>query len=182
MTNTNQLTPPQNMLSGMKILVIGHKQHGKGTFAKIASETFNIPSMGTSRFGTEHMFNLLKDEYGYLTPEECYNDRGSYRKLWFDELERYNALNPSQLIEDIYLKHALAEGLRNRYEYNGIKDKKLADLIIWVDASKRLPLEDKSSMELNENDAHITITNNDSENEFIEKVKSLLLAITSIKS
>ncbi len=162
----------------LKVLVIGHKQHGKGTFAKIATERFGIPSMGTSRFATLHMFNLMKDEHGYLTPEACYEDRGNHREFWFTELRRYNDINLSQLIEDIYLKHPIAEGLRNREEFEEVKRKKIVDLIVWIDAAERKPLEDAQSMELTRDDAHVIIDNNTTEAEFIERVVAFLTVLT----
>jgi hypothetical protein len=161
-----------------KILVIGHKQHGKGTFAALATAEFNLKAMGTSRFGTLHMFSLMKDTHGYATPEACYNDRGNHREYWFTELERYNKNNPSQLIEDIYANHSLAEGLRNRYEFNGVKKNVKPDLIIWIDASKRMPMESTKSMELTQDDAHISIDNNTTEADFLIRSRALLKSIT----
>jgi len=49
----------------------------------------------------------------------------------------------------------------------------LFDLVIWVDASKRLPREDTSSFNITEADADIIIENNDSFEVFKEKALRL---------
>ena len=43
------------------------------------------------------------------------------------------------------------------------------DLVIWVDASNRLPLEDKESFNIDKSCAHIILDNNGTYNEFVNK-------------
>lgn len=161
----------------MKIIVIGHKQHGKGTFAKIATEMFGIPSMGTSQFNANLLFEIMHEEFGYSNADECYNDRGNHRETWFKEIYNHCKSNPAQVIEDIFIAHDICEGPRNRIEFDCAKERGAFDLVVWVDSSKRKAVECKSSMELSQDDADIIITNNGAEIEFINKVINLLKAL-----
>lgn len=161
----------------MKILVIGHKQHGKGTFCDIATKNFSIRSMGTSRFKAERIFELMKDEYGYSSVEECYADRINHREFWFNNINDFCKDNYALVIEEILMKHDICEGVRNRVEFECAKTKRRFDLVIWIDASNRLPLESSSSMELTEDDADLIIKNNGTQEEFHKRCVNTLKLI-----
>lgn len=157
----------------MNIVVIGHKQHGKGTFAQIAQDKFGLSQNGTSKFAATFMFERMKDEFGYTTPQACHADRGNHRALWYQGLFEYNTPNPCQLIEDILAEHDIAEGLRHKDEYLPLRASGKVDLFIWIDASERKPLESSASMTLTKEDADIIIDNNGSEADFEKKVRAL---------
>jgi hypothetical protein len=61
-------------------------------------------------------------------------------------------------------------GMRDSEEIKECIIQNLFDLIIWVDASKRLPLESKESFNIDINDADIIIDNNGSFKDFEKKV------------
>ena len=63
--------------------------------------------------------------------------------------------------------------MRDKEEFNECVNQKLFDLIIWVDASKRLPLEPGTSFNINMSDADIVIENNGSYEEFVEKSRRI---------
>jgi hypothetical protein len=158
----------------MNIVVIGHKQHGKGTFADIAQARFGLTQNGTSRFAADFMFERMKKTYPYRTVEECHGDRDNHRPTWYQGLADYNTPNPYQLIQDILSTHDIAEGLRHRDEYTPLRASGLVDVFIWIDASERKPLESKDSMTLTRQDADIIIDNNGTEAEFEARVVAFL--------
>ncbi len=69
----------------------------------------------------------------------------------------------------------------DREEILECKRQNLFDLIIWVDASDRLPLEDKSSFNIDKGLADIIIDNNTTYDDFESKVIRLC-SILSIQS
>lgn len=158
----------------MKIVIIGHKNHGKGTFAHILRE-FGLTCMGTSQFATPFMLERLKDKVAYSTPAECYADRDRFRPEWYEGLREYNTPNPCQLIEDILAHNDAAEGLRHIDEYKPLRASGKVDLFIGIDASKRLPLESPKSMSLDVfKHADVILSNNDSQEQFEERARRFL--------
>jgi len=67
--------------------------------------------------------------------------------------------------------------MRNIDEFHVAKAAGLFDLIIYIDASERLPKEDESSMSIPLEVADIVITNNSTEAEFLVKIDRLFKAI-----
>lgn len=131
----------------MKILIIGHKEHGKSTVANMICERTKLKcedsSMAASRI---FIFDLLKEKYGYNTITECYVDRRNHRAEWFNLICDYNTPNPERLCIELLKNNDIYVGERSRMEFEATK--KYFDLIIGVfDTSK--PLESEESMELN---------------------------------
>jgi hypothetical protein len=158
-----------------RLVVIGHKEHGKGTFAALAREEFGLTVQGTSTHMSLLMFELMRETHGYATPEACYLDRNNHRELWFDEIRRYCGNNPARVIETILTDHLICEGPRHRVEFEAAKQKTgLWDLVIFIDASKRLPLEPASSMQLTRDDADIILENNEDTWAFKQRCRALL--------
>lgn len=149
----------------MNILIIGHRQHGKGTVADFLRDEFDMSVKGTSIHTAEYIYSLLKHKYNSV--EECYLDRDSCRNFWFDKINEYCANNPARVIEEIYQNNQACEGVRHRIEFEAAKNKGHFDLILWVDASLRKPLEPVDSMQLNKEDAHVILDNNGTKEEFI---------------
>lgn len=141
-----------------KILVIGHSRHGKDTVCEMLQKQYGLNFVSSSLFCAERVvYPMLKGFY--QTFEECYNDRHNHRALWFNLIAHYNAKDKARLTREILNEYDIYCGLRNREElmagYN------LFDMVIWVDASKRLPPEPSNSISVTEEDAHVTITNNE---------------------
>ncbi|MCG7626071.1 hypothetical protein MHM97_22165 [Epibacterium sp. Ofav1-8] len=63
-------------------------------------------------------------------------------------------------------------GMRSRAEFD--RSKSLFDVVIWVDASKRLPLEPFSSMDLTKHDADLIVDNNRGLSELTETIWGLV--------
>jgi dephospho-CoA kinase len=156
-----------------KLLIIGHGRHGKDTMAEILERdhdmTFKASSMAASEI---FIYKVLKEKYGYETAEECFNDRSNHRAEWYDMICEYNIENKAQLAKDIMSTSDCYVGMRDRPEIVECKQQGIFDLIIWVDASERLPKEGTDSFNIDMSDADIVIYNNESLESFEAKVKA----------
>jgi hypothetical protein len=159
-----------------KILVLGHARHGKDAFVEIMLNNFankNLQFKSASIVAAElFIFDSMKEKLGYVTVEDCYNDRVNHRPTWHQLINNYNALaketeEPSlteQLMEvsDFYV------GMRDCNDYFDSID--LFDICVWIDASERLPVESIKSNKLLKSYADIIIENNNTLEEFEQKV------------
>lgn len=131
----------------MKILIIGHKNHGKTTAAKILTELLGLSYADSSVFCAERVvYPKLKQLYGYQCVEDCYNDRDNHRAEWYELIAATNAEDPTTLTRAILAENDIYCGLRNIREYEATW--KLYDMILWIDASDTKPLEPETSMTL----------------------------------
>lgn len=154
----------------MKLFVVGHGRHGKDTVAKILREELGLSFMSSSLFvAMKAVWPKIGGDYESI--EECYEDRHSRRSEWYDAIEEYNAKDPARLSRELFEVHDMYVGLRARREFVAARD--LADLAIWVDASKRKPPEPKSSMTILRDDCDIVIDNNGTEEELRTRVVRL---------
>jgi dephospho-CoA kinase len=147
----------------MKILLIGHARHGKDTVSEMLQQMLGLTFRSSSEFVNESVvFPVLAPKYGYTTLDECYQDRVNHRQEWYELLRKYNGDDPARLGRELFEENDIYCGLRHREEFEAMKDQSLFDVCIWVDASKRLPLESTTSMTLERTDANIVIDNNQS--------------------
>jgi len=161
----------ENRKKEMKLCIIGAARWGKDSMAEILQEEFGLKFKSSSQASSEiFIYDALKEKYNYNTPEECFEDRVNHRVEWHDLICEYNKNDKARLAKKI-LKHADAYvGMRDSSEIKECIKQGLFNLIIWVDASKRLPLESKESFNIDISDADIIIDNNSSFEEFREKV------------
>jgi dephospho-CoA kinase len=154
-----------------KLLIIGSARHGKDSMAEILQEYFNLKFKSSSQAAADiFIYDVLKDKYGYKTPEECFEDRVNHRAEWHQLICDYNIDDKARLAKGI-LEHADSYvGMRDSREIKECINQNLFDLIVWVDASERLPPEDVSSFNIKKSDADIIIENNGTYDEFKEKV------------
>lgn len=129
----------------MKLLIVGHARHGKDTVARMIQEFTGLKFKGSSEAASEiFLFDVLKDKYGYKTPEECFEDRVNHRGEWFDLITEYNADDPGRLAKEILKTSDIYVGMRSRREVQSTS--RFFDAIICV-YDPRQPLEDKSSLD-----------------------------------
>ena len=153
-----------------KMLIIGHMRHGKDSLAEIMNEEFGLTFKSSSQSAADiFLYDELKDKYGYKTPEECFEDRVNHRAEWKDMICDYNKDDRAKLAKGILEKSDCYVGMRDREEIQECLNQKLFDIIIWVDASERLPLEDASSFNIDKTCADIIIENNGTFEQFKEK-------------
>jgi dephospho-CoA kinase len=154
-----------------KLLVVGHMRHGKDTLAELLQEQFGLKFISSSQAAADiFIYNELKELYGYKTPEECYEDRFNHRAEWFNMICDYNKDDKARLAKGILELNDCYVGMRSRVEIEECMNQGLFNLIIWVDASKRLPTENSDSFDIDPTCADIIVDNNGTLEEFKTKV------------
>jgi hypothetical protein len=153
----------------MKILILGTARHGKDTLAELLNEDFGMTFKSSSEMANElFIYDELKTKYGYNSIEECFVDRMNHREEWYLMICGYNMEDKARLSKDIIAHHDCYVGMRDLEEFEASKD--LFDVIIWVDASKRLPTNEVTN-KISIDEAHIVLTNNGTFEDFKSKSK-----------
>lgn len=161
----------------MKILILGHARHGKDTLAEILRERRGLTFLSSSQAAAQiFLFDKLKDKYGYTTYEECFADRVNHREEWYQEICDYNKDNRARLAEDILSLADCYAGMRDLEEFEESVRRNLFDLIVWVHASPRVPLEPSSSFNIPITHPAINavIDNNGTYEAFVERVHDFI--------
>lgn len=154
-----------------KLLILGNMRHGKDSFAELLNKHFGLTFKSSSQAATDiFLYDTLKDKYGYTTPEECFEDRVNHRAEWKDLICHYNKDDRAKLAKEILKNSDCYVGMRDRAEINECMKQGLFDIIVWIDASDRLPLEPADSFDIDKSCADIIIENNGTFEEFKEKV------------
>jgi len=162
----------------VKLLVLGQAHHGKDTVCEILRDTFGLRFQSSSMFCLRHIiFPALKGKYGYTTEEECYADRVNHRAEWYDLIAAFNEGDETRLAVGILRESDIYCGLRAKKELHACKNSGLFDAILWVDASDRIPPEDKSSCTVEPWMADFVIDNNGSIEDLRRGVKRAMDSI-----
>lgn len=155
----------------LKFLILGPARHGKDTLAEILNKEFGLKFESSSQSAADiFIYDELKEKYGYKTSEECYNDRFNHRAEWYQMICDYNKDDKATLAKLILERSDCYVGMRDRGEIDACVEQGLFDLIIWVDASERLPLEDSSSFNIDKSYADIIVDNNGTYEQFCNRV------------
>jgi len=150
-----------------KILIIGSARWGKDSLAEIWAKEFELKYKSSSQAASEiFIFDTLKYKYGYLTPEECFDDRINHREEWFNLISEYNINDKSRLAKEILRYNDCYVGMRSNDEIMACKAQNLFDYTIWVDASKRLPKEPSTSFDIDSSVTDFIIENNTTFDDF----------------
>jgi hypothetical protein len=150
------------MRTNPKLLILGNARHGKDTFAEILRDRFGLKFVSSSQAAADiFIYDSLKTKYGYKTPEECFEDRMNHRQEWYEMICDYNKNDRARLAKGILSMADCYVGMRDRDEIDECMNQRLFDIIIWVDASERLPLEDGSSFNIDKTCATIVLENNE---------------------
>jgi len=156
------------------LLIIGHAQHGKDTVAELISEKFNLQFSSSSMFCAE---KFLWDNWGkerYDSFEEFYSDRSNNRTVWGNLISAWNTPDKCRTARTMLEEgNNMYVGMRRKDELNACIKAKLFDMIIWVDASIRKPLESVESMRLSMQDSTYIIDNNKSKDELNKTINRL---------
>lgn len=143
-----------------KLLIVGHGRHGKDTVCELL-QNYGYSFQSSSKFCSElFIFNELKDKYGYSNEEECYADRHNHRSEWFDMIHGYCRDDLAKLGRNLFAENDIYCGLRNHREFFAMQNEEIFDYAIWVDRTDHLPLEDSSSMTIQQWMCDYTIDNN----------------------
>jgi len=155
-----------------KLLVISHKRWGKDTFAELLEKHYGLKFKSSSLEAANiFIYDVLKNKYRYKTSEECFEDRVNHRAEWYNMICEYNKDDKARLAKDILNSSDCYVGMRDKIEIDECIKQGLFDLIIWIDASKRLPEEDKDSFNIDISCADIIIDNNGTLDDLEYKVK-----------
>lgn len=124
----------------MKLLILGHGEHGKDTVAAMLREMIGLTFRSSSEAACEiAVFPYLSEIYGYEKWQECYADRRNHREEWRHLITEYNTPDKAKLCREIIATNDCYVGMRCPLEYAASKP--LFDAIIWVDASNRKPID-----------------------------------------
>jgi hypothetical protein len=160
-------------------MVVGHGRHGKDTVSEILRDHFGLTFQSSSQFCCDlFIFDELKDKYGYKTSKECYDDRHNHRSEWFDLICDYNKNDLARLGKALYEQYDVYCGLRNKHELGSLKRTGIIDAVIWVDRSKREPLESNKSMTITKDMADYCINNNGTLEELQVNVYNLMFMLS----
>ena len=155
----------------MKILILGNARHGKDTLAELLADRFGMTYKSSSEMAMEiFLFDMLKEKHGYETMQECFEDRVNHRQIWYLSICDYNKDDRARLAKDILEGHDCYVGMRDLDEFKASKD--LFDVIIWVDASKRLGTSENTN-KIPVSEADMVITNDGTFEDFKEKARLL---------
>jgi dephospho-CoA kinase len=162
------------MENNIRLLLIGAARWGKDTLAEILHEHYGLKFISSSQACADiFIYDELKGKYGYETPEECFNDRVNHRQEWYEMICEYNKDDKARLAKEILKYNNTYVGMRDSSEIKECLNQGLFDLVIWVDASKRLPMESSNSFNITPSDADIIVDNNGTYDEFKEKALRL---------
>jgi len=160
--------------NNIRLNIVGSARHGKDTLAEILNEHFGLKFISSSQACADiFIYDALKDKYGYKTPEECFDDRVNHRSEWYQMICDYNKDDKAKLAKEILKYNNTYVGMRNHDEIEECRKQGLFDLIIWVDASERLPKEDSTSFNITKADADIIVENNQDLKTFKNKIDKL---------
>lgn len=153
------------------LLVISGMRSGKDTFGEIMASEFGLKYTASSQAAADiFIFDELKDKYKYETVDDCFNDRFNHRAEWYNLICEYNKDDKARLAKEI-LKYSDAYiGMRDREEIAECIKQNLFDIVIWIDASDRVPLEGSDSFNIDKSCADIIIENNSDYKSFKDKV------------
>lgn len=145
----------------MKLMIMGHGDHGKDEAARIICDLLGLSYLGSSWAACEaYIFDSLKVPLGYRSAAECYEDRRSWRTLWGELMAAYNAKDRARLGRYVYDRADVYVGVRRVEEFEAIKAAGLFDVAIWVDASDRKPPEPRASCTVGPELADLVLDNN----------------------
>lgn len=121
----------------MKILVLGHGDHGKNVVAQLLEEMYGLRSLSTSEAGMTAVWPVLGEEYAsdcggdvVAARAACYADRKVRRMEWREIIAAFNAEDPARLVRSIVETHDVCVGLRHNVEFMAARA--LFDHILWV--------------------------------------------------
>ena len=152
----------------MKLFILGHGRHGKDTVGDILADRLKLRVISSSWFLMEKAVKpyLIEQGITFSSDQEMFDRRGEYRSEWKEAIRQYNTPCKSRLSRELFAEGDIYVGLRDREEYEASRH--LADLSIWVDASKRKGVE--VTNDLTARDADVVIDNNGTEEELRKKM------------
>lgn len=141
----------------MKILILGHGEHGKDTAAEIITELTGLRFESSSLAASDLVVWPHMPQYG--NAQECFEDRRNHREKWKQLITEYNTPDKSKLCRQILSRCDGYIGMRCQDEYKASRD--FFNFVFWVDASVRKGI-DPTMKICFDYESMIYIDNNDS--------------------
>lgn len=175
--NTNLFVYAKRNRVKPRICIIGHKRHGKDELALHLTNICNLKQSGSSEVAMQvFLLDKMREKFGVQTVEEAMdykNKNDEARIFMFDEICNYNLHDPSRLTKEILKVSDIYVGMRSNREMEACLSEGLFDLVIWVDASMRMPEESTSSFNISRKYADVIIDNNGSKMDLYKKAKRI---------
>lgn len=157
----------------MKLMIVGHKRFGKDHASEYLRDNFGLKYESSSRLCSRlFIYDALKDKYGYSSEEQCFQDRHNHRAEWFHLISKFNEQrgDMTALAAMIFSHCECYTGIRKKEELDCCREKWRDLLVVYIDRSKVLPLEDVSSCTISKSQADIIIENNEDLESFEDKL------------
>jgi len=119
----------------VKILILGHGEHGKDTAADIITEYTGLRFESSSLAAAEIAVWPHMPEYA--TAQACFDDRRNHRERWRQLITDYNTPNKARLCREIVSRCDGYVGMRCPYEYAASRN--IFDYVLWISAFNRKP-------------------------------------------
>ena len=158
----------------MKIAVLGKSRSGKDTLCELWRNHFGLKFTSSSMAACDlFIFDRLSPLKGYCSREECYADRINHRALWFKLISDYNTPDKTKLAKEILNTNDCYNGMRCIEELSMAREENLFDLIIWVDAEKRIRGEEPHPNMVTSNMADVIIKNDSCKEDYYHRAMRL---------
>lgn len=150
----------------MRLMILGHARSGKDTVAEVLRDEYNLKFQSSSVFCLEKavMPALGKLGYYYGSPKTCMavrEDVPDWRRIWHDAIAEYNTPDKTRLGRELFREFDIYVGLRSNTEFNALRNERVFDFAVWVDAQDRgIPSEPRSSNKIEPWMADYTLDNN----------------------
>ena len=155
------------------ILILGHARHGKDEVAILLNELCGFNYVSSSEKALPYIFPALQLIKGYKTEQEALEDKFDNRDLWKVLIKLLNVFDKAALCKDILSVVNIYVGLRCELEFEEVLTQGLFDVIIWVDGSKRKPLEPSMKIQYDSNLMYL-LDNNGNKEELLVNVKKMI--------
>ena len=154
-----------------KLLLLGHGGHGKDTMAEALREQCGLRFASSSETANQMVvYPQLCEKYAYASEQECFDDRRQHRMEWYELICAYNNEDKARLAKQILAQQDMYVGMRDQQEFEATRP--LVDLVLWVDASQRLPLKDPSLF-IAQDEADLCVPNNGTLLQFASRILCL---------
>lgn len=95
----------------MKLLILGHSDHGKTEMAEYLSDEYMLKFDDSSEYACKNVI-FPQMNHLYSTWQQCYKDRGNYRLAWKKMIDEYNKKHPARLVCEVMQTSDIYVGLR----------------------------------------------------------------------
>lgn len=159
----------------VNILIIGHSEHGKSEVAQAICNYFGWTEGESSYVCKEIVYEeLLKRGYKYPTPHDAWLDRRNIKQVFKEIIKEYNTGDLARLTRKIFSDNEIYVGQRDGEEFTAAFMEGEFDVIIYVDAWKRIPNFDPSNLDIPKGMAHIVIDNNGTFEELHKNIEPVI--------